>query len=184
MHISRKLFHASGLVIVVLWTWLDVPRVTMAVILTAIALGSALVDVWRHRSPALQARFEKAFGRILDEKDLSGLNGTTLYFLGCALAAWITSVPAAKAGIVALAVGDSLAAIIGSSVRSPRWGRISVAGTGACFVAATLGARVWFAWPPALAAGAAAAVLEAFSGSKLDNLSIPVGAALVLEYWP
>jgi dolichol kinase len=61
---------------------------------------------------------------------------------------------------------------------------VSVAGTTACFIAATLGARIFFPWPPALLAGAAAALLEALAGSKLDNLAIPLGTALVLSLAP
>ncbi len=183
MHLSRKLFHASGLVIVAIWSLTSCSRELVAWILTGITAVSATVDFARHRSPALQAFFKRSLSAILDEKDMRGFNGTTLYFAGCALAVWLTAAPAAMAGIVALALGDSMAAILGSSIRSPRWGRISVVGSGACFVAAALGARVWFGWPPALAAGATAMLLEAFSGSKLDNLTMPVGTALVLQLW-
>ena len=41
--------------------------------------------------------------------------------------------------------------------------------------------RTLLALPAALAAGLVATALEALSGSKLDNLTMPVGAGLVLH---
>jgi phytol kinase len=121
---------------------------------------------------------------ILDDKDMRGLNGSTLYFGGCALAVALFPKEPACAGILALAFGDPLAAIVGSAVRSPRWRGASVAGSSACLVAATLAARCYFPWPIALLGGATATVLEALAGSKVDNFAIPLGTAFVLATVP
>jgi dolichol kinase len=88
----------------------------------------------------------------------------------------------ASVGLLALALGDPSAAIVGTYVRSPRWGRVSLAGSVACLVAASLSASVFVPWwPAAVAAGAAAAAIEALAGSKLDNLAIPLGVAYLLR---
>ncbi|MFI5402145.1 MAG: diacylglycerol/polyprenol kinase family protein [Planctomycetota bacterium] len=171
----------SGVLIVVIYECLSVPRPVGAGILLGIAAALVLLDLGRARSPVLQDLFRKKLRLILDEKDLRGFNSSTLYFCGCALAVTLFPKAPACAGILALALGDPLAAIVGTSVRSPRWGKVSLAGSGACFVAATLAARWYFPWPAALLGGTAAALLEAFSGSKLDNLAIPIGTALVLH---
>ncbi len=178
--LPRKIWHASGALVVVAYVGLGVPRPVAALLLLGIAAFLLLLDLARHRSPFVQELFRRNFRLILDEKDMRGLNGSTLYFGGCALAATFFERDPACGGILALALGDPAAALVGSSVRSPRWGRVSLAGSAACLVAATLGARLFFPWPPALAAGAAAALLEAFAGSKLDNLAIPLGTSLVL----
>lgn len=176
--LPRKIWHASGALVVVIYDGLSVPRPVGACILLGIAVLLLLFDLGRHRSPALQDLFRTKLRLLLDEKDIRGLNGSTLYFCGCALAVALFPKGPACAGILALALGDPSAALVGSSVRSPRWGRVSLAGSVACFVAATLAARWYFPWPVALVGGAAATLLEAVAGSKLDNLCIPLGSAL------
>lgn len=180
-NLARKAFHASGVVIVLVYLGTGMSRRLCGALLLLLTLLLALVDLARHRIPALQELFERRLRTILDPKDRRGLNGSTLYFLGCTLAVLLFDRPEACAGILALALGDSSAAIVGSSVRSPRRGRVSLAGSLACLAVATLACRIFFPWPPALAAGAGAALLEAVSGSKADNLSIPIGVALLLH---
>jgi dolichol kinase len=183
MHLARKLFHATGVGIVLIYQLVPVERTPMAIGLWVVAGLLLVVDVARHRIPALQAAFQRWFKSILDKKDERGLNGSTLYFTGCAVAATVFSRDVASVGILGLALGDSMAAIIGSSVRSPSIGRVSLAGSCACFVAAMLAA--WFVlrdWGPAVVAGAAAVVLEAVSGSKLDNLTMPIGIAAAVAW--
>lgn len=182
MHLSRKLFHATGILVVLIYAGIPVARPVAAALLAGIAILEGGVDLLRSRVPAAQRLFEKSFAALLDPKDMRGINSSTLYFAGCALAVALFPRPHACAGILALALGDPLAAIVGSSVRSPAWKKVSVAGSAACFVAATLGCRIFFGWPAALVAGLAATVLEAVSGSKLDNLTMPLGTATVLFY--
>jgi dolichol kinase len=180
MHLLRKLFHATGVVIVLAYHGLDLSRPLVAGVLGGITLLLALLDLWRARSPEVQERFQALFRVLLDPKDTRGLNGSTLYFAGCTLTAALFAQPVACAGILALALGDPAAAIVGSSVRSPRRGRVSLAGSAACFVAASAGCAFFVPLPSALVGGLAATALEAFAGSKLDNLAIPVGTAAVL----
>lgn len=180
VHYSRKLFHATGVLVVLVYRLAPLPRAWAAGLLFAIVALLGVLDLLRSRSPAVQAWFRRRFRAILDEKDLRGWNGSTLYFAGCAAAVALFPPDPACGGILALALGDASAAIAGGTVRSPRRGRVSLAGTLACLLAATAGGLFFFSWPVALAGGAAAALLEAFSGSKLDNLAIPVGTALVL----
>jgi len=179
-HLARKAFHATGILIVVLYRALEMPSKTAGWILAGATGLLLLLDLARARWPALIELFDRSLRAILDPKDAKGVNGSTLYFAGCAASLLLFPEAPACAGILALALGDSSAAIIGSSIRSPRWGRVSLAGSLACFLAATLMAWIFLPLPVALAGGAAAALLEAFSGSKLDNLTIPAGTALVL----
>jgi dolichol kinase len=178
--LARKIWHASGVVFVLAYDGLDLPRAVAAGLLLAATALLLLLDLVRHRSGRIDGLFRRVVRPILDEKDLPGLNGATLYWGGCGLAIALFPKEPACAGILALALGDSAAAIVGSRVRSPRWGRVSLAGSSACLVAAALAARWYFPWPVALAGGAAAAALEAFSGTKLDNTAIPLGTSLTL----
>lgn len=182
MHLKRKLFHATGILIILVYRGTEMDRATALWILWPIVGLLLLLDLLRARYPALQERFLTAFRHILDKKDHRGLNGSTLYFAGCTLAITLFPADAACAGILALALGDPAAAIVGSSIRSPKRGNVSVAGTGACLVFATAACMVFFPLPGALAGGAVAMVFEAVSGAKLDNLTIPIGTAAVLQF--
>jgi dolichol kinase len=181
-HLARKLFHASGIVFVLAYRGLDLARPLVAGLLWGAVALLLLFDLARSRVPQVQAFFRAAFRALIQPKDERGLNTSTCYFAGCAMA--VTLAPAAPAcgGILALALGDPLAAIIGSAVRSPRWRNVSLAGSTACFLAALVGCLLFAPWPAALAGAATATVLEAVSGSKLDNFTIPVGVALVLAW--
>ena len=183
MHLSRKIFHATGIVIVLIWRIGDFEPRTVVITLWACVALLLLVDLLRWKFPAIQALFLASFSRIVDPKDHTGFNGSTLYFMGCALAASFFELDAACGGILALAVGDASAAVVGSSIKSPKWGRVSLAGSLAClvFAAGAIFTLPSFDWKQALIGGAAAALLEAVSGSKLDNLTIPCGVAFVLS---
>jgi len=178
---ARKAFHAIGVVIVATYWWGPFARATVAAVLFGIAAVLAGLDLVRARSPAVQAWFFRMFGAITAEKDRHGWNGSTLYFTGCALTVALFAARPACAGVLCLALGDSLAAVVGMSVRSPRlWRGSSLAGTLTCFAVASSCCALFFAWPVAIAGGLAATALEAASGTKLDNLLIPLGTAGVL----
>jgi phytol kinase len=177
---ARKLFHATGIVIVAIYWFTSVDRWVLAAVLTGCALVLGVFDRLRAKSPALQAFFLAQFRWIVADKDQKGWNGSTLYFTGCALTVWLFDKPTACAGILCLALGDSLAAVVGMSVSSPRVGNISAAGSTTCFIVTSGVCALFFDWPIAIAGGFTATALEAISGTKLDNLLIPVGTAAVL----
>jgi dolichol kinase len=178
---ARKLFHAVGVILVAVYWWGPFTRNEVAAGLAVIVAALALLDLARARNPALQALFFRLFGAITAEKDRRGWNGSTLYFSGCALTVLLFARPIACAGILCLALGDSLAAVVGMSVRSPRWRNSSLAGSTTCLAVSTASCWAFVPWPSALVGGLAATLLEAFSGTKLDNLLIPVGTAAALH---
>ncbi|MEM8883776.1 MAG: diacylglycerol/polyprenol kinase family protein [Planctomycetota bacterium] len=177
---ARKLFHAVGVVIVAAYWYLPIRQEQAAAVCLGVAALLALVDLFRARSPAVQALFFKLLGKITAEKDRTGLNGSTLYFTGCGLTILLFDKPIACAGILCLALGDALAAVVGMSVKSPQWKGSSVAGSTTCFVVCTAVCWLFVGFPLALVGGLAATVLEAVSGSKNDNLLIPIGTAAAL----
>lgn len=181
MALARKAFHASGAIIAAIYGFTPVSGTFAAVALGALALALALLDLARRRDRAIDERFRAMFGVILDPKDHRGFNGSTLYFAGCAVAVAFFPRAVACAAVGALALGDPAAAIVGSSVRSPRLGRVSLAGSAACFTAAALACLPFVEPPRALLGGAVATAAEALAGSKLDNLAIPVAVAAALQ---
>jgi dolichol kinase len=181
MPLARKAFHASGVIIPALYGFAPIGKAFAATALAGIAIALGILDLARRGDRAIDERFRAIFGAILDPKDHRGFNGSTLYFAGCALAVALFPREVACAAVGALALGDPAAAIVGSSVRSPRLGRVSLAGSAACFAAAALACMPFVEPPRALLGGAVATVAEALSGSKLDNLAIPVAVASALR---
>ena len=180
IHLSRKLFHAIGVVIPIVYLWSEWERGIAAATLGAIFLGLLILDFVRHRVPTLEEQFQGAFRLLLDPKDSRGLNGSTLYFGGCALTVALFAREPASAGLFALTLGDPAAAVVGGSVPSPRRGRVSLAGSLACLLVSSAATWAILPWPRALLAGAVASVVEAVAGSKLDNFAIPVSVAAAL----
>jgi dolichol kinase len=180
IHLSRKLFHAVGVVIPVIYLWTGWERWIVAAVLGAIFLALLILDWVRHRFPAFETHFQGAFRILLDPKDSRGLNGSTLYFGGCALTVALFAREPAAAGLFALSLGDPAAAVVGGSIPSPRRGRVSLAGTLACFAVSAAACWTILPLPRALLAGGVAAAVEAVAGSKLDNFAIPVSVALAL----
>ncbi|MGQ0615038.1 MAG: diacylglycerol/polyprenol kinase family protein [Planctomycetaceae bacterium] len=179
--LARKAYHISGAIIPAVYASTGIPRAVVAGILGGLALLLLAADFGRRLSSRFDALFRASFRAILDPKDFIGVNGSTLYFAGCALAAALFPKAIACAAILSLALGDPLAALIGTSVRSPRFGRVSLAGSLACLCAATASCAFFVGWPRALLGGVAATLAEALSGSKLDNLTLPLAVAAALR---
>ncbi len=104
--------------------------------------------------------------------------------LGAGLTLFIFPENAMKAGIFALALGDTAAVLAGKFLfrrNRKRHGVKTVTGTAACFITSTL--CVMFVvndWMISLAAGAAAALCEMTTLKDFDNILIPIGTAAVV----
>ncbi|MEE8106327.1 MAG: hypothetical protein V3T86_12400 [Planctomycetota bacterium] len=177
MQFARKLFHMSGVFIPMLYLTTEVPRVHLAVALFAVGLSLAALDIARHRSEALQSLFKARIKLILDPKDLRGPNGSTLYFLGCGITVALFERDIACAGLFALILGDPAAALVGRSIRSPKRGNVSVAGSLGCFVVTCASTYPLLGALRSVWAGLLATVAEALAGSRYDNLVIPIAVA-------
>lgn len=114
-----------------------------------------------------------------------GISGATFLTLGYLLAVFLFPREAAAGGILALAVGDPAAAIVGRwyAGRTGHRGK-SWAGSLACCVACipVIVALPWYDLPAAAAAGAMAALVER-RGGPLDNVLVPVAVAMLLNLW-
>ena len=145
----------------------------------------------RVRSARVNELMMALFGRVAHDHERTRVNSSTWFVTGLLLVALAFPRPACAAAVMALAVGDTAASLVGR-----RWGRTrlrngrSVEGTLAfalvAGVAATLVLRAGFpmAWTQAARLGAIAgvtgAVTELFSERLDDNFSIPVTVAAVL----
>lgn len=103
--------------------------------------------------------------------------------VGAMLALLLYPQAASAIAIYSLAFGDSVASLVGKSVRSiriPLTGGKTLAGSLACFaVVSAVSYRLTGDLPASLIIGVSASVFEALSFTDLDNIVLPVGTGLV-----
>ena len=174
--LTRKVVHiGSGNVILLAW-WLNISRtviVSAAIIATAIAITSYIMPIL----PSIESVGRKSFGTLFYAISMGVL----------ASCFWRDYPQYAVIGILVMAWGDGLAAIIGQRFGKRKYqiGAIekswegSFAMAGAAFIVTvsillfTQG-NSWQTWTIAIVVGVAATICEAFSKLGIDNLTVPL----------
>jgi len=179
--LTRKVVHiGSGNVILLAW-WFDISRsviVSAAIIAAAIAVTSYLIPIL----PSIESVGRKSFG-------------TLFYAISMGILAacfWVDTPQYAVIGILVMAWGDGMAAIIGQRFGKHKYqiGGISKSWEGslamaiaAFVVTATVLVCVqgnsWQVWTIALVVALIATVAEAFSKVGVDNLSVPLASGFL-----
>jgi len=179
--LTRKVVHiGSGNVILLAW-WLNISTeviVSAAVIAALIALTSYFIPIL----PSIESVGRKSLG-------------TLFYAISIGLLAacfWQHNPQYTAIGILIMAWGDGMAAIIGQ-----RWGKhtyqvfeitkswegsLAMAGVSYLVSVAILlsvQGNSWQVWLISLAVAIVATILEAFSKLGIDNLTVPLGSAVL-----
>jgi phytol kinase len=174
--LTRKIVHiGSGNVILLAW-WFDISRaviVSAAIIAGAIAIFSYFLPIL----PSIESVGRKSFGTLFYAISMGIL---AAYF-------WLNTPQYAVIGILVMAWGDGMAAIIGQ-----RWGRhkyhigeVTKSWEGSCamagaalFITVTIlwavEGNCWQTWTIAVVVALVATVAEAFSKLGVDNLTVPL----------
>lgn len=185
--LARKAIHVTSSVIPAAYA-LGMPRATLLVTLAALGLVALGVEIARRRSAWARERFVGAVGVLLREHEHERWSGATWLLVAFALAVLLFPRDVAIAAMLAAALGDASAAIVGRTVQAARArrGHVSrgktLAGSVACatvtFVAASLVARL-SPWS-ALAAALVAALVERWSMPRAidDNVRVALGAGI------
>ena len=179
--LTRKVVHiGSGNVILLAW-WLDISRsviVSAAIIAAAIAILSYLVPIL----PSIESVGRKSFGTLFYAISMGVL----------AACFWQSTPEYAVIGILVMAWGDGMAAIIGQRFGKHKYqiGNITKSWEGslamtaaALIVTGTVLTLVvgnsWQTWTIALVVAAIATVAEAFSKVGIDNLTVPLASGFL-----
>ena len=173
--LSRKIVHiGAGFTVPLAW-WLEIPR-QFALPAAALATLFALVN---HRSqllPAVEDVDRRSAGTIA-----YGVSITLLIALG-----WPQQAQLISAAVLVMALGDGIAGLVGANLPSQRWRLFgqtkSLLGTAAMAMVSLLVLASLLRgvpWPSLLAIAGAATALEQLSWGGLDNLSVPLGVALL-----
>lgn len=188
---TRMVMHVAMGVGATLLTVLLPSRAWLIGLPFVVAVFAWTSEFLRVRNPAVNARLMRFFGPVAHAHEWTRVNSSTWFTTGLLLIATAFPRPACTVAVMALAVGDPAASLVGrrfgrTRLRSGR----SVEGTVAfALVAAlagvlTLKAAYGMAWSQALLLGAIAGVVGAvteLSSERLDdNFSIPVTVAAVI----
>ena len=177
--LSRKVVHiGTGAVVPLAWVF-QIPFVVAIPVAVVITLATTINHRWRF-IPAVEDINRNSYGTIA-----YGIAITTLLLLF-----WPTRADAVSAGVLAMALGDGLAGLIGRGVDSPKWvlfGQTkSTVGTliMACVTGLMLiGLAHWsgadLPLPAALSMVAIATGLEQLSWRGVDNLSVPLSVGVM-----
>ena len=183
--LTRKIVHiGSGNVILLAW-WLGISSqviVSAAIIAAAIAIISYMIPIL----PSIESVGRKSFGTLFYAISMGVL---TAFF-------WQDHPQYAVIGILIMAWGDGLAAIIGQRFgeHSYHIGEIkkSWEGSLAMFVASFVVSELvllsvegnsWQILLVSLATAVAATILEAFSKLGIDNLSVPLSSGFICFFF-
>ncbi len=187
---SRKLFHLLILIfptcLVIFGKWKTLAFVA------PIALVVIGTDYFRKKSPRLKLYFEKVFGKILRQHELTAekLCGASWMLLAMCLIFTICSEEIAVTAFAILAISDSFAAIIGKSFISKPFFEKSTAGSLAFYLSGLIvlfvcggmfHSRLWF-YLFGFFALFCATIIEARPSffDVDDNFSIPVSFASIM----
>ena len=179
--ITRKVVHiGSGNVILLAW-WFEITAkviVSAAIIAAAIAITSYIIPIL----PSIESVGRKSFGTLFYALSIGIL---TACF-------WQTAPQYTAVGILVMAWGDGMAAIIGQrfgrhpyqigQIRKSWEGSLTMTVVAFVITWAILLLVVgnsWQVWTISLVVAIAATILEAFSKLGIDNLTVPLGSGFI-----
>jgi len=184
VELKRRLFHLiSGIVLVGL-IYFDILDIFGAGIILAIAVLLSLI-FRKYKIPILYT-IEKQLDRPEDLKKFPG-KGAVFYMVGVFLALVLFPKNVAMASIIIMALGDSVAPLIGQygSIKSPLNSKKYVEGSIGGMLAAAIGALI-FVNPLESISGAAGAMIAEVVGLKVgsnqldDNIIMPLVAGGII----
>ena len=175
---SRKLVHvASGAVPLLAW-WLGIERWLALGAAAAVTLVTAGNHRWRWL-PAIEDVGRNSYGTVA-----YGAAITTLVWLY-----WPQRADLVCTSVLVMALGDGLAGLLGAAVNSPGWSvlgqRKSLLGTATMLL--TSGLAIWslqaanLSLPQIAAVALMATLMEQLAWGGIDNLTVPLGTALLLQ---
>jgi phytol kinase len=182
---SRKVVHiGTGPVVLIAWA-LQIDRSIALPAAALVTVATALNHRFR-LLPAVEDVGRHSYGTIAYGGSITML--LALYWP-------LLPLPVA-AGVLVMACGDGLAGLVGPALRSPRWRLLgqgkSLAGT-TCMALASLAVLLALqalalasgqpapAWPALLLIATVATGLEQLSGYGIDNLTVPLGTAVLWQ---
>ncbi len=192
LHLPRKLWHAIGVLFIVVVYQVVTWRLAIA-LLVALTAFSVALDLGRRLNPRLNRLVLKTFGPLMRKNEWRGLAGTTYLFAGALVVALIFPKPVATLSLLFLGLGDPISSYFGILYGKDRLiGNKTLQGTLAGFICCTLIALAYFASQKlfserllvvSLLSGFIAALAELVPVGRLDdNFTFPLISATALSF--
>lgn len=174
----RRLFHAAnGVALVLVFQAGVFPERTLLVSLGALLAVLLLLDLVRLSNPEVNRLFFRSFTLLASPRETARPASSTWYLLGVLLTLILFPRDAALGGILALAIADPAASLVGRRWGRKGFGKGTVEGS-LVFAAVAFGALAfWAPWPQALGGAVLSALVEALPWPVDDNLAVPLAAA-------
>ena len=178
----RKSIHLSGLILPVIYFFLDKPTM---LILVGVATGIAItIELMKWLSPRFGDFFFQIFAPMLRIHERRGaMTGATYYVISTFLCILFFTKTLAIVCIFFMVLGDLVAALVGK-----KWGRIKLIGTkslegsAACFVVCTVIALVKLHPVIAIVGALVATIVEMLPVPIDDNLTVPLVSGAVMHF--
>lgn len=191
LHLQRKIYHfLMGIFCFFLYAFI-LDRGNALIALTLIGGGFIALDLLRLRFPIIKQYSLVIFGKLMRREELKSLSGNSFYIFGLFLIVLFFPKPIVLLSLLFLAIGDPVAAIIGTLYGHHRiLKKKSLEGTLANFLVVSL--VVWpvgyfyFNLPTnlclrvSLLGGVVSAIAELLPFPIDDNFTIPVLSAILL----
>ncbi len=183
--LARKSIHlASSLCPII---YLGISRHLMLWLAIPVMLFFLGIDVLRQWHAGFRAVFDRYLGQVMRGDESRQFCGASYVMLSVVLCTWLYPKPVAIAAMFTLSISDTLASLVGQSVRGPGLFGKSLAGSTAFLVSALV---IMLACLPgrilaAITAAVVATIVEALplriGATRLDdNLTVPLSAGTVL----
>ena len=177
----RKSIHLSGLVLPVIYLFLDKPIMSVLMgILTGFALAVELVKWY---SPDFGEFFSRIFKPLLRTHERKGaMTGATYYLISAFLCILLFHKTFAIVCIFFMILGDMAAALVGKKWgRTKLLGRKSLEGSAACFIVCAVIALVKLNPVIAIVGALVATIVELIPFPIDDNLTVPLISGAVMQ---
>ncbi len=180
MELARRLFHLSGLVLLLVPYFLGDKA---GWVFALLALLLTIFDWWRRHSPLGQRFLRSVAGILMRTYETNAPVATVYYFWGLALSFLLFGNSCGCLALVVLAVADPLAGLGGRLWPTPAFLRKTLSGTLVCFVSTTL---IFWLWKITLLKALGGAILTALLENLSpvdDNLVLPLGVGALCHFF-
>jgi len=191
--ILRKSIHISSIAIPMIYRYVfNFNRKLTFFLLIPITIIFILIETFRIEHRSFKKFYHNLFGIIMRKHELSDFTGAVYVMMSAVICIALFPKNIAFMALSFLAIGDTLAAIVGIAFgkRQLPWNKKSIEGSIGCFVGAFLFGFIYKICDPdlgiamgAIALGALAATLaEAWKSTLDDNVKIPLISGVVMYF--